>query len=354
VWFTVDFNGGAFMPTLGNHRDLGVADVAPGTVITIPEPIGSFSTSIAPIQLDTPKGVVGLVLVLMNDGGHVTPQGIAAGHDTFNQEVANLINDLIPQAIGPNGLTQFDIDQAVANANIAEKVSQAVQSAQSLCENLWALSGADSEIGHVVATFDVGDFANPSQTKSFELQVGNPLLNKWVVQGTITMSDQCPATVSASLLANVFDVSAAASKAEPQASRGAADMKMFLGLLRDFRVRKALLKEKSFADWWNLVKQHTPELACKVATRRDVQEAILPLISELGELIRNDERRLSIQFIAGCEGCLTALQHGASNRLSKDLRTVFSLLPRLRDRTLHEALRIAATRRVNSKLNELS
>jgi hypothetical protein len=348
IWFKVDADGSTCFFTPGDHRDLGVVDVGPGAVISIPESLGNQSLSVTPIEFENKEfGFVGVVMVLMNDGGHVTAKGISAGHQALNVGVQNVIDSLLQEALGQQAApSQSQIDQAVASANLSSKVSQAVQDAQSACENLWTVSGEDSEIGHVVATWSVEDFGSPSETKEIEIQIMASPWNIWTVGGSITVTAQCPATVSASVLANAFGDTTAEQGAERTRATVQPNMTTVLELMRSFRDRKSLLSQRPFNDWWNLVKRHTPELAYRLATRPQAQEALRPLIESLVAHLHDDNKTISADCIADCEKYLEAIQDGATESLRNDIRTILSLVRRLEHRTLHEALRIAATRHI--------
>ncbi len=99
VFFKVDRDSlfGECVFTPGDHRDLGVSDVEPGSIISIPDLLGAASLSLAPIELFNGKVVsptFGVVAVLMRDGGHVTAHGISAGHDALNFGVRGVIEGL--------------------------------------------------------------------------------------------------------------------------------------------------------------------------------------------------------------------------------------------------------------------
>jgi hypothetical protein len=347
IWFKADANGNEFFFTEGNHRDLGVADARPGAVISIDPSLGSLSTSVKPWQFGMQTlGMVGVVMVLMDDLGHVTAHGIQAGHEALNVGVADIVNNLVLTAIAQQAPpSQAQIDQAVIDARLSDKVSNAVQSAQTFCENVWALTGKDGEIGHVVQTWNVADFNDPSETKDVELKIiGGAGLIEWTVKGSITVTDQCPAKSLASTLTKAL--STTASSATSPERQTAPDLATVLELMRDFRSRKSLLADTPFNEWWNAAKQHAPELAYRLATRRDAQELARPVIDSLVGHLTNDDKPISAQTISDCVRLLERIQEGATPRLQREVRTVQSLLVRLEHQTLHDALRIAATRRV--------
>lgn len=283
---SINLSGGSIcFFTPGNHGNLGVWDVDPGAVISIPDSLGNISFGVTPLELGNRvfDPVVGVVIVLMKDGGHVTPHGISAGHEAFNQGAKAAIDDLVKQTVlnlGP--LPQQQVDQIIAAANLPQVVANAVINAQSTCENVWALSGKDSEIGHAIATWDVNaaNFGAASQTRNFVIEIPESQLSKWKITGSITVSDRCPASASAAALSKVFRSEHLSRRVNESAT---SDLSTVVELMRDFRKRKAILAKTSFNDWWNLAKRHTPELSYLLATRRDAQKRLRPLINALVE-----------------------------------------------------------------------
>lgn len=336
-----------FTVTTGNHRDLGVKDVKPGVVINIPESLGYLSTQITPFEFQNMEiGWVGVVVVLMNDGGHITPHGIAAGHDALNTGVQNVINGLIATAITLGSPpTQAQIDAAVKKADLADQVSNAIENAQSVCENLWSLSGEDSEIGDVNMSWSIADFLSPPELQDFELDIGTPVVNLWKLTGTISFAEQCPAVTSAALLAPIFHGSAPTTKPTWHQNSERFDLSNVLQLMRDFRDRKALLSGTTLRSWWNLLKKHSPELACRIAVSREVQEKLYYFFQHVVVLIMDDEHRISHECIEDCETWMDLVASRSSSRLRNDFRIAFGLIDRLEGKTLTEALRIAATRK---------
>ncbi len=344
AFFVIDANGIASTPTPGNHRDLGVSTVHPGAVISIPESLGAFNSPVTPLTVgNNTIGQIGVIAVIMNDGGNITAHGIEAGHEALNaglsQVLQNLLNEAIAQAAPP---TQNQIDQAIAAENFPKIVKSAIENAQNFCDNLWALTGADSEIGDTNQFWSLTDFAEPSQTNDFTLTINQSKTSTWTINGNITVVDQCPASASANFLKKTFVAILHGNGKSP------ADLSDVLALMRDFREKKKLLTQPAFNDWWNIIKRYTPELACRIAVSGEVREAMLPLVDVLAEHLKDDNRRISAADIDACARWCESVQRVATTRLSTDLRMALSLIHRLEGRTLSEALRIAVTRRVEA------
>jgi hypothetical protein len=339
--------------TPGDHRNLGVSDVDPGAVISIPDALGTASFSLAPIELLDGTKVAptfGVVAVLMRDGGHITAHGIKAGHDTLNFGVRGIINDLANTAINQRSpVTDQQISAAVMSSNISQRVSDAVRNAQSFWENVWACSGADSEIDHVVGTWTTDKFANPSETKSVSMVFVQSQWSSWTIDGSVTVVDACPASSSASALDRALVQLASERGLEQRRKEHVRRiLTMLLGSIREFRDRKSLLRDNKFNVWWTVLTAHAPELAYRLAMSREAQEAAVPLIDTLVAHLQDDSKVLSGESISGCLQCLEAVHEKATSRLRNDVRSIISILPHLEGKTFPEALEIVTSRSVTA------
>lgn len=352
VYFKVDVASlfGDFFFTPGDHRNLGVADVDPGQMISIPDAIGTVSFGLTPITTLNGKvipPIFGAVVVLMRDGGHVTPHGIEAGHTALNFGVRAVVEQLAEMAVAQETPpSPQQIADAASSAKLNDKVAAAVQSAQSTCENLWACSGADSEIAHNIVTWSTDEFADPSETKDFSLILDQSAFSTWTVSGSVTVTSPCLPTASVSALEKAFQTIASQGATGRGDRRTPVDLRAVLDLMRTFKERKALLSDTTLAEWWTFVNRYAPELACRLATSRSMQERARPLVDALAAHLLDDDKKISPELVQESIAFLEALQTTASSRLRNDLSTAAVVMERLGGRTLHEALNVLATRSV--------
>jgi len=343
IFFKIDRDslpGATCFFSTGDHRDLGVSELSPGATISIPDALNSYSTSVTNIELGSIilPSTFGIAAVLMNDGGHVTAHGIAAGHAALNAGVQTILDTLVADAIETlQPPTQQAIENAIRSSNLGGKVAAAVKNAQSFWENLWAWSGEDSEIGVAFRTWTQDEFGGSAETKPFTLTIDEV----WAIDGNITLADECPASTSAALLDPFFKSFRAPEKKRRQL---VPSLSFLLDLMRDFRDKKRMLKETYLDDWWTLAKQHTPEFAYRLTVHKEVRDGLLVLTQHLVRYLQNDELSISRETIGYIDYFLGELSTGASTRFKKDIQDTLSLIPSLYNKTLSEALRFAATR----------
>lgn len=343
VFFKIDqgsLPGATCSFSSGDHRDLDIPDISPGTTIPIPDALNSYSTSVTTIEIGSTvlPATFGIAAVLMNDGGHVTAHGIAAGHAALNAGMQTILDELVAEAIEmKQPPTQRDIENAISGYDFKGKVAAAVKNAQSFWENLWARTGEDSEIGMAFQTWTQDDFSGSAETKPFTL----PIADVWTLDGNVTLADECPASTSAALLDPFFHFTPAREK---KSRPIVPSLSFLLDLMRDFRDKKRMLKETYLDDWWTLVKQHTPEFAYRLTVRKEVRDALLVLTQHLVKHLQNDELIISRETIGYVDYFLGMLSINASTRFKKDIEETLSLVPLLYNKTLSEALRFAATR----------
>ena len=343
VFFKIDQDslpGATCIYSTGDHGDLGVSSLSPGATISIPDALNSYSTSVTTIEIGstTLPATFGVAAVLMNDGGHITAHGIAAGHAAMNAGIQTVLDGLVAGAIETQQPpTPMDIENAINNYDFSGKVSAAVKNAQSFWENLWAWSGEDSEIGQAFATWSQDDFNGSAETKAFTLLIDGV----WTIDGNVTLADECPASTSASLLDPFFN-----SSPVPEKKRRPIipSLSFLLDLMRDFRDKKRMLKETYLDDWWTLAKQHTPEFAYRLTVHKEVRDGLLVLTQHLVRHLQNDELSISKETIGYIDYFLGMLSVNASTRFKKDIQNTLSMVPLFYNKTLSEALRFAATR----------
>jgi hypothetical protein len=342
VFFKIDRNslpGATCIFSTGDHRDLGVSSLSPGSTISIPDALNSYSSSVTTIDMgsvDIPA-VFGIAAVLMNDGGHVTAHGIAAGHAALNAGVQTVLDGLVAGAIQTQQIpTHAEIEAAIDTYDFSGKVSAAVKNAQSFCENLWSWSGEDSEIGQAFQTWSQDDFHGCAETMAFILKIDGG----WSINGNVTLADQCPASTSAVLLDPFFNSSPVPEKKQRSLTPSLA---FLLDLMRDFRDKKRILKETYIDDWWTLAKQHTPEFAYRLVVQREIRDGLLVLTERLARHLQNDELSISQETISYIDYFLGMLNASASARFKKDIQNMLSLVPQLYNKTLSQALRLIAT-----------
>lgn len=337
VFFKIDqksLPGATCLFSSGDHRDLAVSGLSPGTTISIPDELDSYSSSVTTIEtgsFDLPA-TLGIAVMLMNDGGHVSAHGIAAGHAAFNTGVQTVLDDLVAHVLQTQQMpTTAEIEEAIGNYDLSGKVAAAIKNAQSFCENLWARSGKDSEIGQAFQTWSQDDFSDGAETKAFTLTIDG----MWTIDGNVTLADQCPASTSAALLDPFFNGSRVPEKKRRPL---VPSLSFLLGLMRDFRDRKRTLKETYLDDWWALAKQHTPELAYRLTVHKEVRDGLLVLTQHLARHLQDDELGISRETVVLIDYFLDLLSAHASMGFKKDIKVVLSLVPQLYDRTLAQAL----------------
>ena len=343
VFFKIDQDslpGATCIFSTGDHRDLGVSVLSPGTTIAIPDALNSYSTSITTIETGstTLPATFGIAAVLMNEGGHVTAHGIAAGHAALNAGVQAVLDGLVTDVLQKQqGPMPMDIRNAIDNYDFSGKVSSAVKNAQGFWENLWTRSGEDAEIGVAFETWSQDDFTGSAETKPFSLTIDGG----WSIDGNVTLADECPVSTSAALLDPFFNGSPTLEKKRRPLI---PSLLFLLDLMRDFRDKKRMLKETYLDDWWTLAKQHTPEFAYRLTVHREVRDGLLVLTQQLARHLQNDELSISQETIGYIDYFLGTLSVNASTRFKKDIQTTLSLVPLFYNKTLSEALRFAATR----------
>jgi len=343
VFFKIDpdsLPGATCIFSTGDHRDLGVSGMSPGAKISIPDALNSYSTSVTTIEMgsSTLPATFGIAAVLMNDGGHVTDHGIAAGHAALNAGIQAVLDGLAINVLQtPRAPTPMDIQNAIDSYDFSGEVACAVKNAQGFWENLWARSGEDSKIGVAIQTWSQDDFNGSAETKPFTMTIDGV----WTICGNVTLADECPVSTSAALLDPFFNGSPASEKKRRPLI---PSLSFLLGLMRDFRDKKQMLKETYLDDWWTLAKQHTPEIAYRLTVNKEVRDGLLVLTQQLARHLQNDELSISQETIGYIDYFLGTLSVNASTRFKKDIQNTLSLVPLFYNKTLSEALRFAASR----------
>jgi hypothetical protein len=153
--------------TPGSHGNLGTGSLQVGNSIAIPSGIGQWASVLEPIPVapslqqllgrDSLPAYFGAVAVLMMEGGHIPNHAAEAGHHTLNYSVQSAL-DAILRSIGPihRMVTQQDIDSIAQDT--PQKVHNAITSALTIPELIWAATGPDSEVGHKVWVWNQQDF----------------------------------------------------------------------------------------------------------------------------------------------------------------------------------------------------
>jgi hypothetical protein len=342
----------------GDHGDLEVGSVNPGAVIKVPDTLNFFSASLEPIPLpqslqsvvnmvDEPA-LFGLAVVLLNDGGHISAGGIAAGHAKLNSLVQQAVSDLLQEAgsqLSPP--TQAEINAEIQSLNISGKISDAVQNAQNFWENLWALTGSDSEIGHAVTFFSQDDFPPGSESQTWSAEIDSQDFGNWKINGSVTCSDQCPAATGAAILAPFFNAFGKDDKAQgPQPESLRIDLPSLLSLMRDFRDKKNLLKQTQFSSWWELAKKYSPEFGVILSTSNDAKERLINLLKFLKPHLENDDKKISPEFLQALESLFQSLSRRASPKFRKEIHSVTKILPAFHLKTLNESLHFLSINKI--------
>jgi hypothetical protein len=341
VFFKIDRHsvpGATCIFSTGDHGDLGVSSLSPGTTIPIPDALNSNSHSVTTIEIGSFElpAAFGIVAVLMNDGGHVTAHGVAAGHAALNAGIQTVLDKLVANTTHTRQMPgQAEIEKAIYDYDFSGKISAAVKNAQGFCENLWSRCGEDSVIGEAFQTWSQDDFNGSAETKAFTLTIDGG----WSINGNVTVADQCPASTSAVLLDPFFN-NAPAHEKKPRSL--APSLSFLLDLMRDFRDKKRTLKETYLDDWWTLAKQHTPELVYRLTVHREIRDGLLVLTQHLVNHLQNDELSISRETISYIDYFLGLLNASASTRFKKDIQNTLSLVPHLYNKTLTQALRLMA------------
>ncbi|HEU4807416.1 MAG TPA: hypothetical protein VFT01_04080 [Homoserinimonas sp.] len=245
--------------TPGSHGNLVNTDVDDGEDIPIPPPIGEWQTVLKPIPVpdslsdvvDDVGGVVGVVVVLMEED-NVTDDGAETGHAAFNDAVRDAIN----QVVATRTVSNQDISDeelAAFEDQVADAVSDAVESQQNVFENIWSWVNPDDTIGFKAFIFPHDDLADQG-TIEFSHRWRSE--GDWEISGSVTATRIC----AAEALQDVFD------SLFPKAKSSSLDS---LRKFRDgpFRQFEGLLP------WWRVLERNTPAIALVLRREPELRES---------------------------------------------------------------------------------
>lgn len=166
---------------------------------TVPSDIGAWKSTIRPIRVAPPlqpligvdkAGVFGVVTVVFQEGGHLPNHAAEAGHRVFKSAVEKAINGLL-RTLGPSHpeLSNADINGAVGG--ISQQVHDAIVNDLDIWEKLWALTGADFEIGHWIWRWDQDAVPDSNGMIFFSTDDNKDpwWANGLAVTGTLTIAD---------------------------------------------------------------------------------------------------------------------------------------------------------------------
>lgn len=316
--------------TNGAHGNLLNTDVDAGETVPVPEPVGSWQATLKPIPVpaslagivDDLAGVAGVVVVLMEED-NVTDAGALAGYQALVSQMQQRLNVLVSEL----GFTHQEVteqDIAKLKEGLDDAISDAVQEAQGLFENIWSWLNADDQIGSDFFAFSHDSLA-AGQPIPFSKRWSNE--GDWEIFGEATASVLCPADSAAALAGSV------SGAGEKFGARHLAALRAF----RDRSVRG----NRSLGQWWGLAQRNAPALAHLLRTDEKARKAALTALPRLSDLLADPGARVPDDVVAASLTVLERAQSSPSSRLRTDAARASELVALTAGLTVERAVGLA-------------
>lgn len=348
--------------TPGSHGNLGNRDADEGDIITIPEAVGEWSTTMQAIPSSSSVGrefggVVGVIVVMMEED-NVSDDGAEAGHAGLDAAVRAALQRIIDtRTITNQDVTEEEINQLTAA--IGSAVEAAIVNQQNVFENLWSWLNPDDQIGSKVFMF-THDELNAGTTKTFSQRWRNE--GDWEIFGHVTSTVACPVEASRALIEELMggdsaSMAQAASKRSTSkrstSKRSVSASKRTVSAAKLARVSKSMGIDISpmrrFRDneyrrypglgaWFALAARNAPRLAFQVVQKRELAVSLRVMLEWGNSIATDPNAKITDHQVENAERILVALEATRSREVRIDARRARGMLAQLRGKTNLEAL----------------
>ncbi len=328
--------------TPGSHGNLGTSDVDEGDIVTIPDAIGFWSTTLTPIPvpaslkalgIDDYPAVAGIICILMEED-NVSDDGAEAGHDALNIAVHNALNEIIAtRSISNQDITDQEIDSYLSA--IENAITNAIKDEQNFLENIWSWLNPDDKIGSKVWQFTQDTLLNDNPT---ELKKRWKSEGDWEIFGHIDTSVLCPADAVQSIVEFFNEVFGIDTRQ-----------------MRDFR-DKEFYKYKGLHPWWTLIKRNTPQLASILMKDKNLRKSVVMLMSGVNEALKNRNKIINPKNWKAVEQIITKVNDYSNRKSRIDLSRALDVIPHLQGKTIDQIIQVlsAVQPARHPKLNKIS
>ncbi len=333
--------------TPGSHGDLGDNSLQVGQGVDILSPQGWWSDVLQPIPVDPSvqsqvgedvPAFFGAVAVALS-WEHVTDQAAEAGHQALNAYVQSAINQVVAN-IGPAHPlpTPADIDSFTAGA--ADAIASAVEDAQSDIDNIWSwFAGADEEIGSYTWLFNQDMFPDTSD----HMDISQPISvqvdrwGAWGIDGTLDVTDRCPAGTSLFVL-------------QKQEHKKGAIEKIADGMaaMRSFRDLGRLRAIPGLGWWWDRATTHTAELAKLLRGNETLRSGVGNLLAGMSGVLRDPDAPIPKPLLDELLVVLAEAGKSGSRLLALDSRRAARIVEQLHGKSLHGLETVLAQERLTT------
>lgn len=330
--------------TLGDYGNLG-RKFRSGARGKIPPALGRHSMGLHPIPVDanaqaavgssTVDGFAGAVIALCEEG---FGGNVAMAHAQFDQLVeAEITAMMATRTAAQSAPTQAEW-RALRDRLAAE--TQAIVEGGGSSGGVGQVSN-DVLIGVDLVTFNVEDFAAPSQSTSFEHRWMNH--GDWEIEGRTLRSLACPAEVVFELLDLIWegldfrpeDQQEGAGDREPRGEGSPSPPPANLDGMRAF-ARRRFARLPGLQAWWDIPSQHMHRIAAVLMKDRELLASAGIVLHELGAMLDRKKKPIKHAFFDHCERLLRVFAESDTRELRRDASIALDFVPALRGRSFQQ------------------
>ena len=323
----------------GRHGNLGNDDVDAGEDVPVPEGIGLWQTTLAPIPVhdpviagllgdDTLPAIAGVAVVLMEQDGW--PDSIADGG---YQALVNAVQLSVTQVAASfqhalHAPTKEEIDAAVAQIkdNASSTVHNQIQGAMSGWQLIWfgTFGNNDDEIGSEVFIVNSDDLAADAVIDLSRRWTGGD--GDWELTGSFTGVVPCPADALGGIFADSTQVSRA------------------LGAMREFRTGP-FRKLPGLGPWWLAFGAVAPTVVRLGRRNPEIRRSLEHLFAAASEALAAPDRPLANETLGHLTTVVERLSADSPTARRVFGRHALAVLPDLRGQSWNGALELIASTR---------
>jgi hypothetical protein len=323
----------------GHHGNLANDDVDAGEDVPVPEEIGLWQTTLAPIPVhdpliaallgdDTLPAIAGVAVVLMEQDGW--PDSIADGG---YQALVNSVQLSVTQVAASfqhalHAPTKDEIDAAIAEIkdNASAMVHNQIQGAMSGWQLIWfgTIGNNDDEIGSEVFIVNSDDLAANPVVDISKRWTGDD--GDWELTGSFTGVAPCPADALGAIFGDNPKISST------------------LGAMREFRAGP-FRKFDGLGPWWLAFGAAAPTLVRLCHRDPEIRRSVEHLFAATSDALAAPDRPLSDETLRHLSSVVERLSTGSQTVRRVFGRHALALLPDLRGLSWNGAVeKIASTR----------
>lgn len=336
-------------PTFGGHGDLGIWAMSPLERVGIPDAYGFWMSELTPIPIDPsiqpfldliaasdpsivvdPPPTFGFIALLLNDGGHIPAHAVAAGYAAFVNGVQTFLDSQLDDRLGINQTSPSPFDLKTAQDAIKDQIIHDIFASMNPWEAGWALSGADSFVVSWVGIFNAND-----ASRDFDRAAVSRPLGTWNLEGSVTITDPCPAEAVAQIVEGTIFENDGAARA-----RRSRDTEAPLQAMRRFRDDGDFSKYPGLISWWREARTNTAEAALILSRDKQMRAKVRRLFATVPAILNKLGDPVPAASLTDARRILKHLEGKGSVRIGSFAHRVNALVEKCEGMTGREILKL--------------